>query len=178
MSNALAIATVTRTLAQIVRTAVQSVVPGSDVLTSRPDAAATAEPRARLFLYQISPNAALRNNDLPTRAANGTLTSRPTAALDLHYLLSFYGNETELEPQRMLGAAVRDLHAQPVLLRQMIQDAIAGGAVSDELEPDRCRRADQVHADGAVARRAVQALVGVLPGAICVVGCLPWARSS
>ena len=125
MSNALAIATVTRTLAQIVRTAVQSVVPGSDVLTSRPDAAATAEPRARLFLYRISPNAALRNNDLPTRAANGTLTSRPTAALDLHYLLSFYGNETELEPQRMLGAAVRDLHAQPVLLRQMIQDAIS-----------------------------------------------------
>ena len=125
MSNALAIATVTRALSQVVRTAVQSVVPGSDVLTTRPDATAPADARVRLFLYQISPNAALRNSDLPTRAANGTLTSRPTAALDLHYLLTFYGNETELEPQRMLGAAVRDLHAQPVLLRQMIQDAIA-----------------------------------------------------
>lgn len=125
MSNALAIATVTRTLAQIVRTAVQSVVPGSDVLTVRPDAAALDQPRARLFLYQVSPSAFLRNNDLPTRAANGSLTNRPTAALDLHYLLAFYGNETELEPQRMLGAAVRDIHAQPVLLRQMIQDAIA-----------------------------------------------------
>lgn len=125
MSNALAIATVTRTLAQLVRTAVQSVVPGSDVVTTRPDAAAPTDARVRLFLYQVSPNAALRNHDLPTRAANGTLTSRPTAAIDLHYLLTFYGNDTELEPQRMLGAAVRDLHAQPVLLRQMILDAIA-----------------------------------------------------
>jgi hypothetical protein len=126
VSNALAIATVTRALAQIVRTAVQSVVPGSDVLTARPDATVVDQPRVRLFLYQVSPNGVLRNHDLPTRAANGSLTGRPTAALDLHYLLTFYGSETELEPQRMLGAAVRDIHAQPVLMRQMIQDAIAG----------------------------------------------------
>jgi hypothetical protein len=126
VSNALAIATVTRALAQIVRTAVQSVVPGSDVLTARPDATVVDQPRARLFLYQVSPNASLRNHDLPTRSPDGTLTSRPTAALDLHYLLTFYGSETELEPQRMLGAAVRDIHAHPVLMRQMIQDAIAG----------------------------------------------------
>lgn len=125
MSNALAIATVTTALAQIVRTAVQSVVPGSDVLTERPDAEPVTGPRARLFLYQVTPSAALRNLDLPTRAANGTLAKRPTAAIDLHYLLAFYGNEGDLEPQRMLGAAVRDIHAKPVLLRQMIEDAIA-----------------------------------------------------
>ena len=41
MSNALAIATVTTALAQIVRTAAQSVVNGADVLTGRPDPAAT-----------------------------------------------------------------------------------------------------------------------------------------
>jgi len=125
MSNALAIATVTTALAQIIRTAVQSVVSGADVLTERPDTIPVAQPRVRLFLYQVSPNGALRNNDLPTRAANGSLVKRPTAALDLHYLLAFYGDENDLEPQRMLGAAVRDLHAQPVLLRQMIADAIA-----------------------------------------------------
>jgi hypothetical protein len=76
-------------------------------------------------MYQVSPNSALRNNDLPTRAANGNLMKRPTVALDLHYLLAFYGNEQELEPQRMLGAAVRDIHAKPGLRRQMIEDAIA-----------------------------------------------------
>ena len=95
------------------------------MLTERPDATAVTQPRARLFLYQVSPSAALRNLDLPTRAANGTLTKRPTAAIDLHYLLAFYGNEGDLEPQRMLGAVVRDIHAKPVLLRQMIEDAIA-----------------------------------------------------
>lgn len=128
MSNALAIATVTTALAQIVRTAVQSVLPGSDVLTERPDSTPLGQPRARLFLYQVSPNGFLRNNDLPTRAANGNVVKRPTTALDLHYLLAFYGNENDLEPQRMLGAAVRDLHAKPVLMRQMIEDAIASEA--------------------------------------------------
>jgi hypothetical protein len=125
MSNALAIATATTALAQIVRRAIQSVVPGADVLTERPDATAPAQPRVRLFLYQVTPNAGLRNADLPARAANGALTRRPAAAIDLHYLLSFYGNEGDLEPQRMLGAAIRDLHASPVLMRQMIVDAIA-----------------------------------------------------
>lgn len=124
MSNALAIATVTTALAQVVRTAVQSAVPGSEVVTERPNGTPTGGPRVRLFLHQVSPNAALRSNDLPTRAANGTVTKRPTAALDLHYLLAFYGNETELEPQRMLGAVVRDIHAKPVLMRQMIEDAV------------------------------------------------------
>jgi hypothetical protein len=128
MSNALAIATVTTALAQIVRTAVQSVLPGADVLTERPDSAPLGQPRVRLFMYQVSPNGSLRNNDLPTRAANGNLMKRPTTALDLHYLLAFYGNENDLEPQRMLGAAVRDIHAKPVLLRQMIEDAITSEA--------------------------------------------------
>jgi len=125
MSNALAIATVTTALAQIVRDAVQSVLDGADVLTGQPDSAPPAGPRVRLFLYQVSPNAALRNNDLPTRSTHGDLTKRPTVALDLHYLLAFYGDERDLEPQRMLGAAVRDIHAKPVLMRQMIENAIA-----------------------------------------------------
>lgn len=125
MSNALAIATVTTALAQIVRSAAQSVLPGADVLTERPDTAAVAQPRIRLFLYQVAPNAAMRNNDLPTRSTDGKLMKRPAVALDLHYLLAFYGNENELETQRMLGAVVRGLHTKAVLTRQMIADAVA-----------------------------------------------------
>jgi hypothetical protein len=125
MSNALAIATVTTALAQIVRSAAQSVLSGAEVLTERPDSAAVAQPRIRLFLYQVAPNAALRNNDLPLRSADGKLVKRPAVALDLHYVLAFHGNENELEPQRMLGAVVRDLEARAVLTRQMIADAIA-----------------------------------------------------
>lgn len=128
MSNALAIATVTAALAQIVRDAVQSELLGlssAEVLTERPDGIPSDRPCVRLFLYQISPNTALRNNDLPTRSASGNLIKRPTVALDLHYLLAFYGNETELEPQRMLGAVMRDIHAKPVLMRQTVIDGIA-----------------------------------------------------
>lgn len=131
MSNALAIATVTAALAQIVREAVQSEsiqLSGADVSIGQPDGTPLDGPRVRLFLYQISPNAALRNNDLPTRSANGNLTKRPTVALDLHYLLAFYGDERALEPQRMLGAAVRDIHAQPVLTQQMIEDVITSAS--------------------------------------------------
>ena len=53
------------------------------------------------------PNAALRNSDLPTRNHRSVVVQRPTCALDLHYLLSFYGDDSKLEPQRMLGAVVR-----------------------------------------------------------------------
>jgi hypothetical protein len=125
MSNALAIATVTTALAQIVRTAAQAAVNGADVATGRPDPATNPSHRVHLFLYQVSPNAALRNADLPTRSHEAKVLQRPQVALDLHYLLAFYGDENELEPQRMLGAVVRDLHAKPLLTRQMITDATA-----------------------------------------------------
>jgi hypothetical protein len=56
MSNALAIATVTTALAQIVRGAAQSVVNGADVVTGRPDPNAAPGHRIHLFLYQVTPN--------------------------------------------------------------------------------------------------------------------------
>jgi hypothetical protein len=67
---------------------------------------------------------------LPTRRPSGQLVQRPQAALDLHYLLNFYGNELQLEPQRLLGSAVRALNARPVLTRQMIQDTLTDPAFS------------------------------------------------
>jgi hypothetical protein len=126
MSNKLAIATVTTALAHSVQTAVQEAVPGAGVVTGRPDATAGAgvpQCRAHLFLYHVAPNAALSNADLPARDSGGQLTQRPRAALDLDYLLAFYGDETQLEPQRMLGAVVRDLHAYPALTRKAVADA-------------------------------------------------------
>src|SRR5207245_2143015 len=70
------------------------------------------------------PNAAARNDDLPTRAADGRLVRRPRIGLDLHYLLTFYGRDDQFEPQRALGSAVRELHAKPVLTRPQIEDAL------------------------------------------------------
>jgi hypothetical protein len=130
MSNFLAIATVTAALSQTLRAAIETDVPGASVTTLRPDTAGGGIPatRVNLYLYQVVPNAAWRNADLPTRQAGGQLAQRPQVALDLHYLLSFYGDEGQLEPQRLLGSVVRTLHARPVLTRQMVRNTIANPA--------------------------------------------------
>jgi hypothetical protein len=126
MSNFLAIATATATLAELVTAAAKAAVSGATVSTKRPDSPAGdgTDPRVNIFLYQVIPNAAYRNADLPTRRPDGTLVDRPQAALDLHYLITFYGNEGELVPQRLLGSTVGALHAQPVLSRDSIRDLI------------------------------------------------------
>jgi len=126
MSNYLAIATVTATLKRILHAVVSVDVNGADVRTVRPETLTndTAFVGVNLFLYQVTPNAALRNDDLPTRRSDGTVMQRPKAALDLHYLFSFYGDDTKFEPQLVLGSVVRTLHSQPILARQEIQDTI------------------------------------------------------
>jgi hypothetical protein len=126
VSNHLAIATVTASLAQVLQGVVQKDVPGMTVTTTRPDAAnaAAGGTRVNIYLYQVTPNAAWRNSDLPTRATDGRLMQKPRVALDLHYLLTFYGNEAQHEPQRMLGSTVRALHSQPVLTRDQIRRTI------------------------------------------------------
>jgi uncharacterized protein DUF4255 len=131
VSNALAIATTTVVLGDIVQSGI-SVVPGAQVTTVRPDEKENGAPapEANVFLYQLTPNAALRNADLPTRTSNGDLRRRPQVALDLHYLISFYGDDTILEPQRLAGGAISALHARPQVTRSAIEAIItaAGGA--------------------------------------------------
>ena len=131
MSNYLAIATVTEALRLTLRPAVLDAVDNADTLVGRPDQA--KPPCANIFLYHVSPNPALRNNDLPTRDGGGSLVQRPRAALELDYLLTVHGAEAQLEPQRILGAVIRTLHAKPVLTRPMIQAAI--GDVNDDQAP-------------------------------------------
>ncbi len=92
----------------------------------RPDAATPhPAPTVNVFLYQVTPNVAWRNADLPTRRRSGQPLRRPRAALDLHYLLTFYGEESKLEPERLLGSVVRQLHERPVLTRKLIERTLA-----------------------------------------------------
>lgn len=128
MSNALAIASVTQTLYQVLTGCLDRAnVPGATVTTLRPDAptAQLANPGVNIFLYQVAPNAALRNADLPTRSADGTLLQRPQAAIDLNYLITFYGDDLKLEQQRLLAAVVTQMQAFPGLTRAAIQAAEA-----------------------------------------------------
>ncbi|MGW6805850.1 DUF4255 domain-containing protein, partial [Streptomyces sp. NPDC055039] len=122
MSNALAIATVTQALALLIE---GDLGPEMDIAvkveTRKPPAEPPTEPTVHVFLYQVTPNASMRHTDLPTRASDGTLVKRPAAALDLHYLISAYGEEAELVGQRLIGCVIRTLHEFPVLPRELIE---------------------------------------------------------
>jgi hypothetical protein len=136
VSNYLAIATVTSVLSQIIGAASEAAVPGAGVTTQRPgtpsgNATPDSGPHVNLYLYQVSPNAAWRGDDLPTRDRNGGLVQRPRAALDLFYLLSFFGDEGDLEPQRILGSVATALHARPVLTRENIRSVVRTAVTAD-----------------------------------------------
>ena len=126
MSNFLAIATVTAALQAMLQAAVQDDVSGATVSVARPDGSAgITSLGVNVYLYQVSPNTAWRNADLPTRGGDGGVLNRPSVALDLHYLLTFYGNDLEFEPQRVLGSVARVLHARPILDRGLIESVVA-----------------------------------------------------
>ena len=145
MSNYLAIATVTATLQSILQEALSEDNLGGTIAVGRPDgAAADGALGVKLFLYQITPNAAGRNADLPTRRTDGSLMQRPRAALNLHYLLSFTGSDSDLGPQRLLGSVVRKLNAEPVLSREKVQKviqniaALGGSDLPNDIDMVRC----------------------------------------
>jgi Pvc16 N-terminal domain/IPT/TIG domain len=141
VSNFLAVATVTEALKRMLDKAVSSDVNGAEAKAVKPNATTSLPARGvNVFLYQVLPNVGLRNHDLPTRREDGSVQQRPRVALNLHYLLSVYGDDGTLEPQRVLGSIVRTLHATPAVTHEYIEDAITHTAdlsasdLADEVE--------------------------------------------
>jgi hypothetical protein len=136
MSNYLAIATVTAALQDVLQEAAAVAVPGATVTVQRPEAAsngAQSDPKINLYLYQVAPNAGWRNSELSFRYASATDSSnrgkdrveqRAIVPLNLHYLISFYGAESELQPQRLLGGAVGALQAQARVSLSRVRSAV------------------------------------------------------
>jgi hypothetical protein len=124
------IAAVTRTLVQVVQDGInrcEGDIARATVTTSRPDRGdPNPQPRVNLFMFHAVPNPYLRNDDLPLRTPSGLLR-RPMMALDLFYLLSFYGNDelTRIEPQVLMGVTMSSLNAQPILSPETIIRAAA-----------------------------------------------------
>jgi hypothetical protein len=126
VSNFLAIATVTEALRLFIsRSLSPDISLPVQVRAERPPTNPPTEPTITIFCYQVAPDPQMRNLDAPTRDSNGTLLTKPRAALDLSYLISFYGNEAQLVPQRMLGVVVRSLYEVPTLQASDIQTAAA-----------------------------------------------------
>jgi len=127
VSNYLAIATVSACLYQILQNPVSAAVSGANVGFGRPansNGTTQTGPMVNAYLYQVTPNAAYRNADLPTRRGDGTLVKKPQIALDLHYLFTFSGDDGKLEPQLMLGVVTSILNAQPLISPQNITGAV------------------------------------------------------
>ena len=131
MSSHLAIATITATLRRMLQASVQVDVEGSRVTTVRPSDVGNGTPEmgVNVFMYQAITNPALHNVDVTPLRTRGNPVKRQ-AALDLYYMFSFYGNDNELIPQRMLGSIVRTLNDKRVITADMIRDTCADPTLS------------------------------------------------
>lgn len=88
-------------------------------------------PQLNLFLYQLSRNGALANQEVPGRGANGAAYGHPPLSLNLHFLLTAYGTLTPGDESQqtddsvahsLLGSAMRVLH-DVAILDEALEDA-------------------------------------------------------
>lgn len=134
MSSALAIASVTAVLKNLLGNAlIQQSAAGSlgDVTITAlpPDRIPTgAEERTQLnlHLYRLTPNSGWRRSDVSQKERQDTLP----LALDLHYLLTAYG-ERDFQAEVLLGYAIECLQETPVLTGETIRSALASTSSSN-----------------------------------------------
>ncbi|MEM7062109.1 MAG: DUF4255 domain-containing protein [Cyanobacteria bacterium P01_B01_bin.77] len=133
MSNHLAIATVTAVLNKLLQEGISQDVPGAQITTQRPDAPGgnVSGARINLFLYHATPNTAWRNADIRTRRPKGDLVKHGQASLDLHYILTFYGNEQRLEPQRLMGSSIQTLVDSPLITQEIIRETVVSSTLQE-----------------------------------------------
>lgn len=84
----------------------------------------TEDNRLNLFLYQVTANQGWRNSDLASHSAGGERIANPPLALDLHYMLTAYG-QTDLNAEILLGYAMEILHETRVLSRGAIRRSLS-----------------------------------------------------
>ncbi|XGW00358.1 MAG: DUF4255 domain-containing protein [Leptolyngbya sp. BL-A-14] len=146
MSNYLAIATITATLQRILQASIQGDVDGARVTTLQPRQIGNGTPETgiNLFLYHVKRNNAFGNVDTATHRVKANVVKRQTA-LDLHYIVSCYGNETELEPQRLLGSVVRIFNDRPTVALDVVQATIADPSFRFLAEADLTEQIQQLN---------------------------------
>ncbi|MBA2714810.1 MAG: DUF4255 domain-containing protein [Rubrobacteraceae bacterium] len=89
------------------------------------DAQNNGDSRVNLFLYRVTENGNLKNQEIPGRGPMGSY-GHPPLSLDLHYLLTAYGSTPAMEDATderlahyLLGSAMRVLHGYPVITRAL-----------------------------------------------------------
>lgn len=141
MSNALAVAAVTATLRNLLQQGIQleaDLVDTTVTMTVPDRARATSDTanQLNLFLYQVTPNAAWRNLDVPSRVRPGE-TGFPPLAINLYYLVTAYGRDNDQSQpfsHELLGRAMSILHDHPVLGGDEIAAALPGNDLYAQIE--------------------------------------------
>lgn len=86
-------------------------------------------PRVNLFLYRVTENGYLQNQEIPGRGSSAAY-GHPPLSLNLHYLLTAYGNVDITQPDGsivfddtnahfLLGGAMRVLHDVPMVTERL-----------------------------------------------------------
>ena len=80
-----------------------------------------------LFMYRVSANSGYSNLGYPSRNGRGQFVNNPPLALNLHYLLTAFG-ERELHSEILLGYGMHLLHENPVLFRSTIRTSLSSAS--------------------------------------------------
>ena len=131
MSNAAAIAAVTLTLQTILGDGVRADANLNDTtVTLLPPDKARGNNNANqlnLFLYQVLPDAAWRNMDIPSQVSPGE-TGNPPLAVTMHYMLTAFGRDNDIGVpfgHYLLGQAMSVLFDHALLGSDEIRNATA-----------------------------------------------------
>jgi hypothetical protein len=153
VSSALAIAGVTQVLRDLLNDGlvnhnISGMVGSSVIVSTMPPDKVVQEngveaTQLNLFLRQVTPNVAWRNEGLPSRDASGrNRVSNAPLALDLHYVISAYG-AADLHAEILLGYAMQLMHENPAISRDAIRTALQPSAdVGTTLPPALSALAD------------------------------------
>lgn len=138
MSNWLSIAAVSATLRKLLLDGVHldGDLVDTIVTTQPPDKARANNSgnQINLFLYNVTHNAALRNTGFPGQLRPGE-SGISALALDLHYLLTAYGNDNDdILGCRILGKAVSVLNDHPILSADEISLSVQGNDLGDQID--------------------------------------------
>lgn len=144
------VAALTQAMVDRVQTAISlsgGPVAHAKVTANRPEELGQhSAPQVNLYLYHVTPSPFRRNENQPTRSAAGNLTNQPVLALDLHYLVSFYGAGAQSrDSQLLMGLVMGVLELDPVFPPEALlqawhrlnHDAPLDGALAVMDEPVR-----------------------------------------
>ncbi len=99
---------------------------------------AKEDPRVNVFLYRVTQNGYLLNQEIPGRG-NASGYGHPPLSLDLHYLVTAYGNTAvsgggaavfdDTPAHFLLGSAMRVLHDVPIVTEGVMTVRAPSGAL-------------------------------------------------